>query len=99
MMRRRELLKAVAGFLLLSPSVSGARRAAPFDYARLKGLARGLAASEYQPPDRALPDALVALDYDRYQAIRFRREWAVWANDALPFRVEFFHRGFRIKNK
>src|SRR5579862_6514795 len=32
--------------------------AQPFDYARLKGLARSLAASAYQPPSAELPSAI-----------------------------------------
>ena len=99
MIRRRELLKAAAGFLLLraAPLRSGA--AEPFDYARLKARARALAQGAYQAPERALPESLVALDYDRYQAIRFRPERALWAAQGLPFRIQFFHRGFRIRNR
>ncbi|WP_269522793.1 glucan biosynthesis protein [Coraliomargarita parva] len=40
-----------------------------------------------------LPQALAELDYDDYRNIRFRPSEALWWNDPLPFRVEFFHLG------
>lgn len=102
--RRRELLKTVGFALLLRTPLAPARFAAasggePFDFARLKGRARGLAAVPYQAPESPLPETLASLDYDRYQAIRFRPERALWASQDLPFRVQFFHRGFRVRNR
>src|SRR5580693_7531344 len=44
----------------------------PFDYAHLKGLAHSLAAAPYQPPQETLPPAVARLDWDHWQAIRFR---------------------------
>jgi periplasmic glucans biosynthesis protein len=64
-----------------------------FDYAWLKGQARALAHSAYQPPVSHIPDAVKALDYDQYQAIRYRADRALWARDRLRFRVKFFHLG------
>jgi glucans biosynthesis protein len=34
------------------------------------------------------------LDYDKYREIEFRHEKALWAEEELPFRVEFFHPGY-----
>jgi glucans biosynthesis protein len=68
----------------------------PFDYARLKGIARTLADSPYKAPPDRLPPAIAQLDWDHWQSIRFRDERALWANDGLRFRVEFAHLGFRI---
>lgn len=39
------------------------------------------------------------LDYDRYRAIRFIPERALWRGEKLPFEVQFFHRGFFYENR
>lgn len=70
--------------------------AEPFDYATLKGLARHLSAQDYQAPAEDLPDALKALDWYRYQDIRFRDDAALWGPQQLAasrFRVKLFHPG------
>jgi periplasmic glucans biosynthesis protein len=103
MIRRREFLQSA---LLLSPLASSSLRAdspaktastRTFDYAALKGRAQSLAASPYVAPTKLAPEALRRLDYDQYQSIRFRRSRALWADDDLGFRLEFFHlgRGFK----
>ena len=68
----------------------------PFDYARLKGIARTMSESPYTAPPDRLPPAIAQLDWDHWQSIRFRSEHALWAADGLRFRVEFAHLGFRI---
>ena len=67
-----------------------------FDFAALKGRARGLASVAYVARTRPLPDALRRLDWDHYKAIRFRPSRALWANDGSRFRVEFFHPGWHF---
>jgi periplasmic glucans biosynthesis protein len=67
----------------------------PFDYARLKGMARTLAAAPYKPAPNKITPAIAKLDWDQWQSISFRKERALWADDDLPFRVRFFHLGFR----
>ncbi len=67
----------------------------PFDYARLKGRARTLADMPYKAPGGKVPPAIGKLDWDQWQSISFRKERALWASDDLPFRVRFFHLGFR----
>jgi glucans biosynthesis protein len=69
----------------------------PFDYARLKGMARTLAAAPYQAPSEKLPPTVERLDWDHWQAIRFRDDRSLWAGDGLRFQVRFFHLGFRIR--
>ncbi len=64
-----------------------------FDYAWLKGQARALANGIYQPPVGHLPDAVKALDWDQYQAIRYRADHALWAQERRRFQVKFFHLG------
>jgi len=68
----------------------------PFDYARLKGMARARAAAPYEAPKRELPPRISALSWDQWQSIRFRNERGLWAGDDLPFAAHFFHLGFRM---
>jgi periplasmic glucans biosynthesis protein len=103
MMRRRDFLKSTAllaatpmafpDLLLAGPPVLPVGKPKAFDFAWLKGHARALAATSYQPPQHTLPKALADLSYDQYQAIRFRTDRAQWAADGLDFHVQFFHRG------
>src|SRR6201996_3315679 len=79
---------------------SGLRRLGkpePFDYAKLKGQARQLSTAAYKPRPDALPPAIAALNWDRWQSIRFRNEESLWADDHLRYQVRFFHLGFTIK--
>jgi glucans biosynthesis protein len=69
----------------------------PFDYARLKGIAHALAAAPYQAPTEKLPPSVERLDWDHWQAIRFRDDRSLWVGDGLRFQVRFFHLGFRIR--
>ncbi len=64
-----------------------------FDYAWLKGEARTLASRPYRAPEDHSHDALRKLDWDQYQAIRFRPDHALWAQAESRFRLQFFHLG------
>ncbi len=68
-----------------------------FDFGWLKGEARTLAGKPYQAPVNKLPAAIAALDWDQYQAIRFRPEHALWADEKLRFKLELFHLGLFFK--
>jgi glucans biosynthesis protein len=70
-----------------------------FDFASVEGLARGLAAEPYAPDQGGLPDYLAEINYDQYRDIRFRPEHALWFAEGLPFRAQFFHRGFLYKDR
>jgi len=50
----------------------------------------------FHSPRADLPKVLRQdnLNYDKYREIRFRRDKALWTDDDLPFRVEFFHPGY-----
>jgi glucans biosynthesis protein len=104
-MSRRRFLRSSAAVLtaattadwLLAGEATPQAAAAPFDYARLKGMARTRAAQRYDASAQHLPPALAALDWDHWQGIRFRDERSVWANDALRFQVRFAHLGFRLE--
>src|SRR5690349_14225349 len=103
-MHRRKFLQSAAstfaGVWALSgfdPAARGAdsipSRKQGFDYAWLKGKARTMAQKPFEAPPRSLPESLAALDWDRYQAIGYRAENALWAKRLSNFRLEFFHRG------
>jgi glucans biosynthesis protein len=77
----------------LIPAAGAAAEPERFDYAWLKERARALTAAPWQAPAMRLPDALARLDWDRYQAIRFRPSHALWAGERSRFRLQFFHLG------
>ena len=67
-----------------------------FDYARLKGIARALAGRPYKPASEQLPAAIARLDWDHWQAIRYRPERSLWAGEGLRYQIRFAHLGFRV---
>jgi glucans biosynthesis protein len=108
---RRRLMGAAAALAAaaLAPAARGAQASGfsphstgapqPFDYGRLKGLARERAAQPFEAPTRSLPPAVAALDYDGFQSIRFVRREALWAGTGRRFAIRFFHRGYRYLEK
>jgi glucan biosynthesis protein len=93
-------MKRLVLWILISAVVFPVGRAAAYEYAEVtldyvaaKALAR--AQKPFHSPKADLPDFLRQdkLDYDKYREIEFRHEDALWANQPLPFRVEFFHPG------
>src|SRR3954466_5895654 len=64
------------------------------DYIAKRALER--AQKPFHSPRADLPKVLRQenLDYDKYREIRFRRDKALWTEDDLPFRIEFFHPGY-----
>ena len=101
-MRRRDLLAAslalpFAGRPLYDAMVGAAYaqdKGAPFEAQSVRVLARELAQKPYKAPDDKLPDPLKDLTYDKYRMIRFAPDHALWREEKLPFRLQFFHRGF-----
>jgi glucans biosynthesis protein len=104
--QRRTLLKTLGALALPGLSVStlfAAEQpsaglkfvggAQPFDYAWLKGHARALAGKAHQSSQSRIPDAVKNLNWDQFQAIRYRADHAIWAADRLQFRTRFFHLG------
>ncbi|MGY2051111.1 glucan biosynthesis protein [Methylobacterium sp. JK268] len=65
----------------------------PFSFEALKVRARDLASAPYQPP--AVPDreVLQAIDYDAHGKLRFKPDYALWAEGPSAFPVTFFHLG------
>jgi glucans biosynthesis protein len=100
-LRRREALIAILA-LAASAGARGVRAAgleaaSPFDFAVLKGRASALARVPYDAYTPPLPAALEGLDFDRYQALRYRPEQALWHGDSLGIELRFFHPGFLFK--
>ncbi|HEY2619323.1 MAG TPA: glucan biosynthesis protein, partial [Acetobacteraceae bacterium] len=69
-----------------------------FGFGNVRQLARERAAHEYRPVSQALPQALADLTYDQYRDIRYRPSSALWHGQAM-FEVQFFHRGYRVRQR
>lgn len=101
-MQRRSLLAAALAAASLPPAARAVQlkplgAPQPFDHATLKGRARALAAQPYRPPSEALPTEVAALDWDAYQAIRYRADHGLWAGEGLRFEAQLFHLGLFFK--
>lgn len=102
-MQRRDLLKSALALTAGGLPATQARAAAddvhmlgasePFDFAALKGMARARSGKPYRSPQAHLPAVLRDLNWDQYQSIGFRHNHALWHDDKLKFRIEFFHLG------
>jgi len=104
-MQRRDWLKAFAALSAgafasrsgigaqPASALRGAGRLQPFDYARLKGHARAMAAQPHVPRQSTLSEAVAALDYDGYQTIRHLPRHGLWSGERLRHDVRFFHLG------
>jgi periplasmic glucans biosynthesis protein len=104
--RRKFLASAGLPFLVgaASRTLSVAEAAptddgAAFSASSVRQLARELAQNAFKSPDSKLPDSLKDLDYDQYRAIRFAPERALWKDEHLTFKAQFFHRGFYYANR
>jgi glucans biosynthesis protein len=103
-LNRRDFLQASVALPLVAANARGfispaQAQPAPFDPSMVRQLAREAASKAFKAPDSKLPDNLKDLDYDRYRAIRFLPDRALWRGEKLPFEVQFFHRGFFYKNR
>jgi periplasmic glucans biosynthesis protein len=103
-LNRRHFLQASAVLPLAASTARGIltpanAQSTPFDRAVVRQAARDLAAKPFKASDSKLPDNLKDLDYDRYRAIRFLPDRALWRGEKLPFEVQFFHRGFFYTNR
>lgn len=109
-MHRRELLKSAGALAFAGSSFmrwtdtlaaqSGLRhmgKPQPFDYAWLKGQARALAGEAYREQVTSIPAEVEQLDWDQYQAIRYRPGHSLWAHERTRFQVRFFHLGLFFK--
>jgi glucans biosynthesis protein len=78
------------------PAASPALRL--FGFEDVRKLAQERAKREYRPAANTLPQTLANLTFEQYRDIRFRAASALWHGQSL-FEVEFFHRGYRNKER
>lgn len=103
-MNRRDFLQVSVALPLVASSARGlftpaSAQPVPFERSSVRQMARDAAGKPFKAPDSKLPDNLKDLDYDRYRAIRFLPDRALWRDEKLPFQVQFFHRGFFYANR
>ncbi len=78
-----------------APSLRGSEAGGCSRVAGLRGQkGRGPRPQTVPLPPRRPATFLTKLTYDDYKQIAFRDERAFWADEHLPFRVEFFHLGY-----
>ncbi|SHK17929.1 glucans biosynthesis protein [Rubritalea squalenifaciens DSM 18772] len=68
---------------------------APFTFETVEGKAKQQASKAYSAP-APLEKSLSELDYDGYRLIRSSQENTLWAEQELPFRLQFMHPGYRF---
>jgi glucans biosynthesis protein len=102
-LNRRDFLGASVAISVLTAIRESASRAEASDMkfgpSYVRQIAQEAAKGAYRAPDHELPKSLQNLDYDRYRAIRFLPDHALWRTENLPFQIQFFHRGFLYLNK
>jgi len=103
-LNRRDFLQVSATLPLIASAAREFQTPAnaqsvPFDRSIVRQAAQVAASKPFKAPDSKLPDNLKDLDYDRYRAIRFLPDRALWRGEKLPFEVQFFHRGFFYANR
>jgi glucans biosynthesis protein len=69
-----------------------------FGFDDVRKLALEHARHEYRPTSDALPETLAKLSDEQYRNIRFRAASSLWHGQSL-FEVEFFHRGYRNRER
>ena len=89
-MLRQTIVACVVFLSLLLPESSGA--APSFCFADVQAKAQDLAHKDWSDAPAA-PEFLIKLNYAEWSGIRYRKEKAVWADENLPFNLEFFHQG------
>ncbi|MDT8398622.1 MAG: glucan biosynthesis protein G [Pseudomonadales bacterium] len=89
---RRHFLAAVAalGVLVLGSRASGQTQR--FSRQIVIDAAQDLAEQAFSLPP-PVSDALLALDYDKYRSIRYRKKAAIWGNTPTRFSIELFAPG------
>lgn len=93
----RVLLAALATSGLAWPARSSGGLAlgagVPFSYDWLRGRARELAKAPYVPPPQPAPEIVQQIDYSAHGMLRFKPEYALFADGPGQFPVTFFHLG------
>ncbi len=99
---RRALLKGAAAAAAMNPLAEalGAQSdglqfdsPVPFTYDLFKTQARDRAHGPYAPPPRPAPEVLQKINYEEWGKIRYRDDFALFADGPGRFPVTFFHLG------
>ena len=93
MSRRKSVCLVTAVFSILSVLA----QAEVFSFEALREKARALAAEPHKPSALKLDDFWRNLNYDQHRDIRFQMDEGLWANEKLPFSIDFFHPGWTAK--
>jgi len=67
--------------------------ARPFSFEGLIERARQMAAEDYVPPPRPVPEITEQIDYDAHGKLRYKPEHALWAHGEGVYPVTFVHLG------
>src|ERR1700678_621916 len=78
----------------LAFSTSAAPEAVEVNLDYVAKIALQRAQQPFHSPRADMPEVLKNLNYDQYREIRFRAGKALWTEDDLPFRIDFFHPGY-----
>ena len=87
--------RMISSFCLLAALLATplcAEAVAPFTFADVQAKAQDLAGTKYVPIT-PVPEFLTKLNYQEWSSIRYLPEKSLWAEEALPFTVQFFHPG------
>jgi periplasmic glucans biosynthesis protein len=84
-------------FVVLLGSHAGTALAEDFSFDKLRESARVMASKPYAPSQLKLDDFWKNLSYDQHRDIRFKMESGLWAEEKLPFSIDFFHPGWTAK--
>src|SRR6516225_3549563 len=100
---RRTLLKGVAASAAAMSAVGETLAAqsdglqfeppVPFSHELFKSQARERAHQPYVPPPRPTPEVLARINYEEWGKIRYRLDYALFADGPGRFPVTFFHLG------
>lgn len=98
---RRTFLQALSATAALSLGMPHSALAAnlklgtpqSFNFETLIARAKARAQSAYQPPARPNPEIVERIDYDAHGKIKFKPEYALWAEGPSDYPVTFFHLG------
>ncbi|MFA8021059.1 glucan biosynthesis protein [Bremerella cremea] len=80
------------------PSSADSAMAADPIFAAIDAKAKQHSQREYES-SHELPEDLKELNYDTYRLIAFEHARSIWKKEALPFWLEFFHRGYIFRDE
>jgi periplasmic glucans biosynthesis protein len=90
-------MRSTASLFAILLCSSATLQAGEFSFEVLREKARASAAAPYAPPKLELADFWKNLHYDQHRDIRFDMDKGLWAEEKLPFSIDFFHPGWTAK--